>query len=88
MSYLPLRAHNLLPLKLRLFITSLITMQALRKIFGVQSSSEFHDHGLRLLVPDVDDPEELQRSRSIESVTFLIVRVGIISHAKLTHSNI
>ena len=47
-------------------------MQALRRLFGVQSSPDFHDHGLRLLVPDVSDTEELQSRRDFESVSFLI----------------
>lgn len=51
-------------------------MQALRRIFGVQSSSEFHDHGLRLLVPDLSDTGEQQGAPTIDLVSFDIVHAN------------
>lgn len=43
-------------------------MQALRRVFGVQPSSEFHDHGLRLLIPDLSDTGELRGTPTTDIV--------------------
>lgn len=50
-------------------------MQALRRVFGVQPSSEFHDHGLRLLIPDLSDTGELRGTPTTELVCFDIVNI-------------
>ena len=72
-----LLTHYLLFLHCQIIPPSCIKMQAMRKVLGVQSSSDFHDHGLQLLVPDPTNTEELQVKRNVESVCLLMIQFPV-----------
>ena len=60
---------------------------AMPKLFGGSSSSDFHNHGLRELVPDRSDVAERQGRRPIESVSFLTTPSSHLEYHELIFTN-